>query len=136
MANWSRKVLGKSKKVIFRSKPSQPEPLSLLVCFLKKSRFHFSCRPDLIFQNPKKSFFSIFTPNPIIHYTKSQIIVTNWSRKVLGKSKKVIFWLKSPGIEQQRLLVRFLRKSGFHVSCRPDLMFQKPQKIIFFDFHP
>ena len=68
-------------------------------------------------ETEKKSFFPIFTPNPIIHYTKNPIIVSNWSRYWIRKSKKVIFQSKPSYPEPWSLLVAFSKKSRFpHVS--------------------
>ena len=61
--------------MIFGLESSQPELQPLLGGFSKKSCFLFSWGSELKkkkFPNPWKLFFSIFTYNPIIHYSKKK----------------------------------------------------------------
>ena len=103
VSNWSQNWIRKSKKVIFWSEPSYPEPWSLLVAFSIKSRFLHVFWPVSVKKSPsnyskseKKQLFSIFNVDHFSRLLQTQNTPKIFFGRFALKLKKKQFSRFSP----------------------------------------
>ena len=99
LSNWSQNWIRKSKKVIFWSEASYPEPWSLLVAFSIKSRFLHVSWPIFVkkvpntIQKPKKSTFYDFQRRPLFPASTDPKYPQNFLRALRAETEKKINFL-------------------------------------------